>query len=547
MKDIVFANCNYIPLEGFYDELLSLNVNGFRFSFVNLSHESSLFRIRPDDNRKSMIVAYTQAPDHDSEELFRRLRDSDPSSPLVLCSIASSSKDVRSAFLSGFSDFLPVPFTWEDLSKCADHLIGGAVLEVPGTVSSIIESSKDNRISNEEILRSLTGASPLSGMKSARARYELIANKFTVFASATAQINLNADDFSGNKADEYIPQYLEILYQHCDDDYLSGNYDFEFIHAIIGDQLCMFLYAQNNSSGTFNSQIKAFSEQLVSRFYHHTNYTARIGLSSVFNDLPSATTAFAESVKALDQGFYIQQSSKHVFVYSPEYKEFSTAYDDLQPVFDNVSKGKNIDAFYEVFKQLLDDFEARKLHPDFVKRSLVILFNRYIYDSTAISPSAKNLMYFEHHIEKSVERISNAYDIIKYFARLIDHLLYTTYSSKSGGNELASQAENYVLSHYEEQITLSVVAEHLSVNANYLCVLFKKHTGMNFLQYLTQIRINKAKFLLSNTDKKIYEIGALVGYPETVSFTRAFTRTQSISPKEYRRSMHTGNYKSEEL
>lgn len=93
----------------------------------------------------------------------------------------------------------------------------------------------------------------------------------------------------------------------------------------------------------------------------------------------------------------------------------------------------------------------------------------------------------------------------------------------------------YVHLHYTESINLKQIADLYYVNATYLGRAFQKATGVNFKQYVNNIRINEAKRLLLHTDKMIYEIANEVGYAESKYFVVKFSQEVGMSPTEYRK------------
>ncbi len=97
------------------------------------------------------------------------------------------------------------------------------------------------------------------------------------------------------------------------------------------------------------------------------------------------------------------------------------------------------------------------------------------------------------------------------------------------------QALNIVHRHYMEKITLDHIAQELDISKGYFCNVFKKDMGKSFIEYLTMYRIKTAKTLLSETDKKIYEISQLVGYDNYQYFSLLFKKTVKMWPVEYRK------------
>lgn len=99
------------------------------------------------------------------------------------------------------------------------------------------------------------------------------------------------------------------------------------------------------------------------------------------------------------------------------------------------------------------------------------------------------------------------------------------------------EAEIYIQEHYNEDINMAVVSNYLSINYSLFSWTFKQHTGRNFVNYLKDIRMEKAKELLAETDKKILEISKEVGYDNEKHFMKLFKSTFGISPSEYRKNI----------
>ncbi|TVX97322.1 response regulator [Cohnella terricola] len=102
------------------------------------------------------------------------------------------------------------------------------------------------------------------------------------------------------------------------------------------------------------------------------------------------------------------------------------------------------------------------------------------------------------------------------------------------------EAERFITGHYmNEELTLNDICSHLYISTSYFSTLFKQHTGMTFVEYLTRTRIEQAKQLLAITTHKTYEIAQQVGYGDPHYFSVIFKRHTGLTPKEYR-SMQKG-------
>lgn len=93
----------------------------------------------------------------------------------------------------------------------------------------------------------------------------------------------------------------------------------------------------------------------------------------------------------------------------------------------------------------------------------------------------------------------------------------------------------YVEENYSKPIRLEDVAEQVELNPVYFSNVFKKETGQNFTDYLTDYRLKMAKELLQNTNDSINEIAEKVGYQDTRYFSKLFKKNVGIKPSEYRK------------
>ncbi|MGG4552698.1 response regulator [Paenibacillus humicus] len=94
----------------------------------------------------------------------------------------------------------------------------------------------------------------------------------------------------------------------------------------------------------------------------------------------------------------------------------------------------------------------------------------------------------------------------------------------------------YIEEHYKENITLDSMASMIYMNPYYFSSFFKKHTGQNFKQYLTEVRMKHAVRLLLETDMMIYEISDRVGYNNARHFSDMFKKMYGKLPQEYKQS-----------
>lgn len=122
--------------------------------------------------------------------------------------------------------------------------------------------------------------------------------------------------------------------------------------------------------------------------------------------------------------------------------------------------------------------------------------------------------------------------LVHYLERILQELRQADEAKQAG--ELSDRVKRYIQEHFAENLSLAVLSEIFYVCPTYLSRLFKKKIGLNFVDYLTALRMEKAKEFLANPDLMIYNISEMVGYENPRYFSRLFKEATGYSPQEYR-------------
>ena len=102
-------------------------------------------------------------------------------------------------------------------------------------------------------------------------------------------------------------------------------------------------------------------------------------------------------------------------------------------------------------------------------------------------------------------------------------------------SEAVCKVLEYIEKNYKENISLEEIANYVHMNKSYLSHLFKKETQKNIYSYLLDFRMEKAKKLLAETKQSIYQVGCLVGIPDSAYFSKVFKKYTGMTPLEFRK------------
>jgi AraC-like DNA-binding protein len=99
------------------------------------------------------------------------------------------------------------------------------------------------------------------------------------------------------------------------------------------------------------------------------------------------------------------------------------------------------------------------------------------------------------------------------------------------------KARSFIDAHSDEELSLTKVAAAVNMSTNHLSEKFKQVTGINFVDYVARLRIEKALTLLQNVDLRISEIAFAVGFQSLSQFNRVFKKLTRKSPTQFRAAL----------
>ncbi len=262
-----------------------------------------------------------------------------------------------------------------------------------------------------------------------------------------------------------------------------------------------------------------------------------IGIGKVCDDLPSVHLSYEGAKEALSyRVIYGAGRSINIADIAPKGQEFSMQPEDIDmsDVFKAIRIGVREDIEHAVFSlvKVLKDNARTIIQYNFTVMEIVGHLYRFC---------GNNHMKFEDHTGK----IKNAYEEITKMdesalsAWLVSVSLSIADELKNVRNSsmcyLLSEAKNIVHDCYSDAgLSLDTVCSKLGVSNSYFSSMFKKESGISFITYLTDYRMQQAVRLLLETNEKSYEIAEHVGYEDANYFSYVFKRKYGMSPSKYR-------------
>ena len=208
--------------------------------------------------------------------------------------------------------------------------------------------------------------------------------------------------------------------------------------------------------------------------------------------------------------------------------------DSERAIFEGVRKGEDVatitaanyffDWMLENYDNYTDDIKLKTL--EFVLRAESVAYG--ISGETYRFRSREDYLKFINEVED--------YDQLrKWYTNKITEACHDVKCRKENrSNGIIDRAQEYIMQNYKKDISLDDVSREVDISPYYFSKLFKEATGDNFIEYLTNIRIDKAKELLDNTNLSMKEICVQVGYSNPNYFSRIFKKIVGVTPTEYK-------------
>lgn len=283
----------------------------------------------------------------------------------------------------------------------------------------------------------------------------------------------------------------------------------------------------------YNERIELIekSRELVRRLRKKTDISFRIGLGGT-KELQDMAASYSEALNAL----VLTTSS----VAHADDLPLECDYEEDYPInlekklFEEVEKGEvnNATATARTFFDWMTD-----THPDSLMQIRTKVLEFVLWAEHLAYEKGGMTYQFNSRQDylPSIMVMTDYVDLKKWFVDKIVEVCRNILSKRTEkSTSIIEQAKDYIRSNYSRDISLDDVSRVVNISPYYFSKIFKESTGENFIEYLTGIRIDKAKELLGNTELSMKEICAMVGYSEPNYFSRSFKKNVGITPTEYR-------------
>lgn len=324
-----------------------------------------------------------------------------------------------------------------------------------------------------------------------------------------------------------VRNILEHIFLTCPLSFIFMNIKNEREYVII-----------NNSNAVTNKDlIKRLSQEAIASIYKYLKVKSTIGigkfcygLSEIHKSYSQASFAIREKILKGNGRVYdieeINQISTGIELLDNDYKKLFLSY---------LQDGRKED----IVKLMENLFDKKLSSKFFYNHSSVyeLCMEFYIFLSRYLKQNNKDINEFlgeKYEFIDTIMDLGSLEEVSSWLKKTCSTTIdYVLKDRKLTGEEIVQEVKAYINRNYSEDISLSFIAHKYFIHPNYFCRIFRSIIGESFTEYITSVRIKKAKDFLLDSKLRLNKVCELVGYDDPRYFSQVFKKYTGVSPSEY--------------
>ncbi len=272
----------------------------------------------------------------------------------------------------------------------------------------------------------------------------------------------------------------------------------------------------------------------------HFNVSCSAGISSQQPGINKISALYAEAVQAIKYKMIYGLGCVMFFedIQNIKVREITLSRDLSQEISLNLEL-RNLQNASLILDNIFIQLDTYKDSTPVLIKNTLWKFLLDIISKLECKVSIENNLYGfdQNSVYEEFKSLETLQETKAYFKNLFKNIINNHVQKGSGSINAVESAKKFIAVNYYKDISLELMANYVYLNPSYFSELFKKETGQNFIEYLTNVRINQAKELLKNTGLKSYEVCEAVGYTDSKYFSKLFKKIVGVNPSEYKGSL----------
>ncbi len=477
-----------------------------------------------------IIITDISMPKMNGIELIKNIREVDENIPIIVLSAYNDYQFVREAFKLGVHDYiLKSDLAFDSLLK----LLEKAAKIISDIHRSNIESISKNKYLRYKLLEDMINGNIPEDVDDKVKTYNICIAPVNVAVTVFLVDNYKLfEEKQDNAVLEKISTSISNIFIQKILEYKLG----EFVQLSKYKYAFIVSFEREKSMLKTNQNLNSFVSNIKYTLSELLNISVTVGISNIQNGYGSIPALFKQAEDATELKLIY---GKGKIIRYQDIQNFSS--DNGSNIY---GKGKALLKALESEDESSVKEELRKFTDSIIRLNISDthqIYNLYIELIYIIFSylnekdiRIEDIFGKEVNFYEKIYKFETISEISNFMENVLSFIVSEIKEKNRGLSKKLKKAMDYIKSNFNEDISLTLVSKHLQVSEAYLSRLFKKETGENFINYLTDLRVEKAKDMLKSTDLTINEISQLVGYYNQEHFSRVFKKYEGCSPNRYR-------------
>jgi two-component system response regulator YesN len=350
----------------------------------------------------------------------------------------------------------------------------------------------------------------------------------TNISTAVIRIDDTAACVEQNSSDDV--ELFKFAVKNITNEILSSKLNCEVFQS--NDEI-IALYNDENKDQLFE-----LLEEVQKNIMKYFKFSISIGVGTPYTSINNLRNSYTEALKSSEAAFFIGCNSIIKYDDIKEFNSDETTYPIQEEIeiLSTIKTGKS-DELEEKINDFLKSLSKTVFAKDILlKSSLALLMSLY---HLCIEKSIETDDIFGNQ-QLSISSFLKFDSLVSVKARLIElsAAICQKLNQKKNCNKIIEQTLKYIDNNYSRDISLETIANIVFITPSYFCLLFKQTMGINFIDYLQKVRIEKAcEMMKKNLHLKTYEIAYKVGYNDEKYFSQLFKKYTSMTPTQYKSTL----------
>lgn len=308
----------------------------------------------------------------------------------------------------------------------------------------------------------------------------------------------------------------------------------QVIGAKFLDYMVFFVFDNNIKDIILSDKVNNIITKIKTHYIEHENMDVNINIGPIAKDVKDYNWSYDQATLSLYKNSDVEAIPDSVVVNNQIHIS------NCENIIISKIMNEDLESGLEETKILLSlivtQYSDNNINQ--IKQAINITINKIITNVSDFIDSDRRTA-LSNYIQSRILSLDNLNDINVYLSILIKELVQDISEYNNINNlNILTKAKKFINANYMNDIKLEDVAKHVCISSYYFSRIFKKHEGINYIQYLTKVRMEKAKSLILEEKNTIKEIAIDVGYMDQNYFSRAFKKYTGASPKSFLYSIY---------